>query len=242
VPGFGNSDAPAEAPGTSPEKHAAIPDSAEAPPLAAESSDSEIAVSDTAAGRRVARTRMPAQISQVPAIARLFEIVFYISHMNQVCYCVIRDIFTEEISSTFVMSRDYVNSSLYFFKATFLKEDGKCFDDGPYAFTQILNTEDTTDAARDASLRFQTIMASTNQHLGKLHRTCSGLSYCLILWQLCYLRSSGSSLPLDAATAYQRLEIVFYSRRQVAALRYHVPSTKCDVWKTGEKFSTRRIL
>ena len=85
--------------------------------------------------------------------------------MNQVGYCVIPDIFSEVFSSTSVMSRDDVNTLLDFFKATFLKEDGKCCDDGPIAFAPILNTKDTTDAARDASLRFQTSMESIHQHL-----------------------------------------------------------------------------
>lgn len=262
VPGFGNSDAPAEASATSPEKHTAIRDSADATPLAAESSDSEIAVSDTTAVRRVPRKRnlqqaflgessvpqqrrrkknrrvvraeesaeefeddpsppsdlsdsaersdciedennIPLGASGRPAIQpdvipyasaicrkfgrlelarfyactvipgsgdeRLFASDFYISHMNQVGYCVIPDIFSEELSSTSVMSRDDVNTLLDFFKATFLKEDGKCCDDGPIAFAPILNTEDTTDAARDASLRFQTSMDSIHQHLEKSH-------------------------------------------------------------------------
>jgi hypothetical protein len=89
--------------------------------------------------------------------------------MNQVGYCVIADIFPEENSSTSVISREDVNALFDFFKATFLKEDGKCCDDGPVAFAQILNTEDTTDAARDASLRFQTSVESIHQHLEKSH-------------------------------------------------------------------------
>jgi hypothetical protein len=52
-----NSDAPAEVPSTSPGKHTAIEDSADAPPLAAETSESEIAVTDTAAVTMVARKR-----------------------------------------------------------------------------------------------------------------------------------------------------------------------------------------
>jgi hypothetical protein len=89
--------------------------------------------------------------------------------MNQVGYCVIADIFPDENISTSVMSRDDVNALLDFSEATFLKEDGKCCDDFPIAFAQILNTEDTTDAARDASLRFQTSMDSIHQHLEKSH-------------------------------------------------------------------------
>jgi hypothetical protein len=53
--GLCNSDAPAEAPASSPEKHTAIEDSADATPLAVESRDPEIAVSETAAVPRVAR-------------------------------------------------------------------------------------------------------------------------------------------------------------------------------------------
>jgi hypothetical protein len=100
---------------------------------------------------------------------RLFASDLYISHMNQVGYCVIAGIFPEENSSTSVMSRDDLNFLMDFFKATFWKEDGKCCDDGPVAFAQILNTEDTTDAARDASLRFQTSVESIHQHLEKSH-------------------------------------------------------------------------
>jgi hypothetical protein len=85
---------------------------------------------------------------------RLFASDFYILHINQLGYCVIVDIFPEENSYTSVMSREDVNASFYFFKGTLLKEDGKCFDDGPVSFAQVLNTEDTTDAARDTSLRF----------------------------------------------------------------------------------------
>jgi hypothetical protein len=89
--------------------------------------------------------------------------------MSRVGYCVIAYIFSEENSSTSVMSRDDVNALLDFFKATFLKEDGKCCDDGPIAFAQFINKEDTTGAARDASLRFQTSMESIHQHLEKSH-------------------------------------------------------------------------
>jgi hypothetical protein len=67
------------------------------------------------------------------------------------------------------MSRDDVKTLLDLFKATFLKEDGKCCDDGPIAFLQILNTEDTTDAARDASLQFQTSVESIHHHWNKSH-------------------------------------------------------------------------
>jgi hypothetical protein len=219
VSGLCNSDAPAEAPATSPENHTAIEDSADAPPLAVESRDSEISVPDTAAVPRVARKRNlqqaflgessvphqrrrnknrgvvrneeesaeefeddhspPSDLSgsaersdgiedennitlyanERPAIQpdtipyasaicrkfgrlelarfyacavipgygdeRLFTSDFYISHMNQVGYCVIADIFPEENSSTSVISRDDVNALLDFFKATLLKEDGK---------------------------------------------------------------------------------------------------------------------
>jgi hypothetical protein len=61
-----------------------------------------------------------------------------------------------------------VNALYDFFKAT-LNEDGKCCDDGPVTFAQILNTEKTTDAARYASLRFQTSKESIHQHLEKSH-------------------------------------------------------------------------
>jgi hypothetical protein len=88
--------------------------------------------------------------------------------MNQVGYCVIEDIIPEENSSTSVMSRDDVNALFHFFKATFLKEDGK-WCDGPVALAQILNTEDTTYAARDASLRFQISVESIHQRLEKSH-------------------------------------------------------------------------
>jgi hypothetical protein len=54
---FCNIDIPAEAPATCPEKHIAIEDSADAPPSAAESRDSEVAVSDTAAVPSIARKR-----------------------------------------------------------------------------------------------------------------------------------------------------------------------------------------
>jgi hypothetical protein len=99
----------------------------------------------------------------------LFASDLYISHMNQVGYCVIADIFPDENSSTSVMSRDDVNALLDLFKAAFLKEDGKCCDDGHIAFAQILNTGDITDAARDGSMRFQTSRESINQHLEKSH-------------------------------------------------------------------------
>jgi hypothetical protein len=90
--------------------------------------------------------------------------------MNQVGYCVSADIFPDEKFSTSVMSHADVNALLDFFEATFLKEGvGKCCDDFPIAFAQIPNTEDTTDAARDASLRFQTSMDSIHQHLEKSH-------------------------------------------------------------------------
>jgi hypothetical protein len=100
---------------------------------------------------------------------RLFASDFNISNMNQVGYCVIADILPEENSSTSVILRDDVNALYDFFKATFLKEDGKCCDDGPASFAQILNTEKTTDASRDASLRFQTRVESIHQHLEKWH-------------------------------------------------------------------------
>jgi hypothetical protein len=99
----------------------------------------------------------------------LFASEFYILHMNQVGCCVIAGIFPDENSATSVMSRDDVNALLDFFKANILKKDGKCCDDGPVAFAQILNTEDTTDAARDAYLRLQTRMESINKKLKKLH-------------------------------------------------------------------------
>jgi hypothetical protein len=62
---------------------------------------------------------------------RLFASDFYISHMNEVGYCVIAEIFPEENSSKSVLWHDDENALLDFFKATFLKDDGKCFDDGP---------------------------------------------------------------------------------------------------------------
>jgi hypothetical protein len=89
--------------------------------------------------------------------------------MNKVDYCVIADIFPEGNSSTSVISRDDVNVLMDFFKASFLKEDGNCCDDGPVPFAQIFNTEATTDAARDASLRFQKSVESIHQHLEKSH-------------------------------------------------------------------------
>jgi hypothetical protein len=39
-----------------------------------------------------------------------------------------------------------------------LNEDGKRCVNGLNAFTQLLNTAETTDAARDSSLRFKTSM------------------------------------------------------------------------------------
>jgi hypothetical protein len=263
VSGLCDSDAPVEAPATNPENHTDIEDYADAPTLAEDSSDSEIAFSDTAAVPRVARKRNlqqaflgessvpqqrrrkknravvrnkkefaeefevdpspPSDLSDSaessdgikdeiditlaasgrPAIQpdvilyasaicrkfgrlelaryyacavipgsgdeRLFASDLYISHMNQVGYCVISDIFHGENSSTSAMSRDDVNDLFDFFKATFLKDDGKFCDNGHIAFAQILNTEDTTDAARDASLRFQTSVESIHQHLEKFH-------------------------------------------------------------------------
>ena len=84
------------------------------------------------------------------------------------------------------MSRDDVNVLLDFFKASFLKEDGKCCVGGPNAFSPILNTEDTTDAARDASLRFQTSMESIHQHLEKSHPDLFRLKLRLDIVAGCY--------------------------------------------------------
>jgi hypothetical protein len=79
------------------------------------------------------------------------------------------------------VSRDDVNTLLDLFKATIFIEDGKYCDDGPSAFAQIINTEDTTDVARDVSLRFQTNVESIHQHLEKSHPDYFRLNLCLYI-------------------------------------------------------------